>query len=983
MNLWTMAPGAAFLDTLAEWWLDRAGGDPMRCADGLFLLPTRRAARALADAFVARSNGRATLLPRIAAVGAPDEAPLALTGALQVPPAIDPVQRVAQLARLVLAWNGANGAPTGIDAAWRLGEELASLIDEAHRAEVDLAANLPRAVKEDFAEHWGKVLKFLEIVTAHWPDMLAGMNRIDPAARQVRLLHAQAAVWADTPPGTEVVAAGITGGIPAVARLLRVVAGAPWGRVILPGLDLAMPEPAWDALSDNHPQGGFKTLLIRLGATRGDVQPWPAADRVAPRVAPGRAALLNLALRPGAALGEWRDGLPDALPPGLSRMEPADQQEEAIAVALALRDALGEPGARTVLVTPDRALAGRVAAQLARLGVIADDSAGEDLADTPPAVFLRLLARTVADGLGPVSLLSLLKHPLAGLGLAPAECRRQARWLERKWLRGPAPGAGLRGLRERIGESALLDRLEGRLLPLMTVASAGEMSPGDALAALLIAAEALAETDTETGAAVLWRMEEGEALAARVSALMDALGVLPPQPVRTLPGLLDAALSGIPVRTRRALRGRDATEEHPRVAILGLLEARLVTADLVVLGGLTENTWPPATDPGPWMSRPMREAVGLPSPEERVGQAAHDFVMSCCAAPRVVLSSPRRRDGAPAVPARWLLRTDALLAGARLRLPSHPAVQWARRLDQPDEVAAVRPPLPCPPPERRPRGLSVTEVGTWQRDPYAIYAKHVLGLRALDELEQGTDHADYGEIVHAALAGFAEQAGTSFPPDAAERLRAGMDAALDAQPIRAALRAWWRPRLHRIADWVAAAERDRRQTPPRAVRTEQKGSWALEADGVPFTLSGRADRIDVLADGTVAILDYKTGVVPSAGQLESGLEPQLTLEAAMVEAGAFGAMPGVGADPPFKLEYWQLSGGVKPGVGHPLFKGDAGRTAEQVDAARRGLMRLVVRFSDPATPYLSCPDPNAAPRFSDYTQLARVAEWADSGESPV
>ena len=973
MNLWTVPSGAALLDTLADWWLAESGGDPFRCADALFLLPTRRAARALAETFTARANGRPLLLPRIAAVGAPDEAPLALSGAFDVPPAIDPVLRVAHLTRLVLAWNGADGAPTAADSAWRLAEELASLVDEAHRAEVDLSDTLPRAVAEDFALHWGRVLRFLKIVTASWPAALAEMGRIDPAARQVRLLHAQAEAWTTEPPSVPVIAAGITGGIPAVARLLRVVANAPWGRVVLPGLDMDMPETAWEALTDGHPQAALKALLNRVGATRGDAQIWPAPDRVAPE----RAALLNRALLPGKALGDWRTG-PDAAPPGLERLDPADQHEEAVAIALALRDALATPHARAVLVTPDRALAGRVASELARFGVIADDSAGEPLADAPPAVFLRLLARAVADGLGPVSLLSVLKHPMAGLGLPRARCRAMARQFERRFLRGPAPGAGLAGLRAKAGQSELLDRLEGRLVPLMQIAAAPEAAPQAALAALLVAAEAIAETDEDHGSDILWRLEEGEALAARLAALLAALDQLPPQPVHSLPGLLDAALANTPVRTRRALRGRDGGEEHPRVAILGLLEARLITADLVVLGGLNEGVWPPATDPGPWMSRPMRAEVGLPSPEERVGQAAHDFIMTCCAAPRAVLSCPRRRDGAPAVPARWLARTDALLDGARQIMPRHPAVSWARRLDQPTAVRAVKPPHPCPPLARRPRRLSVTEIGTWQRDPYAVYARHVLGLRALDELEQTSDHADYGIVVHHALAQFIGAIGIGFPPDAAARLRAEMDTALDAQPIRAALAAWWRPRLHRIADWVAEAESARRQHPPRSVQTEQQADWQLQVNRQPFVLHGRADRIDVLADGTVAILDYKTGKVPTAALLESGLEPQLTLEAAMVAAGAFGAVPD---DPVFHLDYWHLSGGAKPGACHELFKHDPARTAEQIAAARDGMLRLVARFDDPDTPYLSCPDPNAAPRYSDFTQLARVAEWAESGDS--
>ncbi len=123
----------------------------------------------------------------------------------------------------------------------------------------------------------------------------------------------------------------------------------------------------------------------------------------------------------------------------------------------------------------------------------------------------------------------------------------------------------------------------------------------------------------------------------------------------------------------------------------------------------------------------MRSAIGLASPEEAVGQAAHDFVAAACAAPAVVLSCPRRRDGAPAVPARWLTRLDAFLDGHGLTLPEHPAAAWAAALDQPaDGPRPVAPPRPCPPVALRPRRLSVTEIETWLRDPYAIHARHIL-----------------------------------------------------------------------------------------------------------------------------------------------------------------------------------------------------------------------------------------------------------------
>jgi ATP-dependent helicase/nuclease subunit B len=498
------------------------------------------------------------------------------------------------------------------------------------------------------------------------------------------------------------------------------------------------------------------------------------------------------------------------------------------------------------------------------------------------------------------------------------------------------------------------------------------------LAGLIAAAENLASTDEMPGPARLWAGEEGEALATALSEVQAALPVLGDQPRGVLPGLLDAVLDGMVVRSRRALRG-GADAEHPRVFIWGLLEARLQSAEVIVLGGLVEGVWPPLVEPGPWLSRPMRAAVGLPSPEEAVGQAAHDFTQAACAAPTVVLSCPRRRDGAPAVPARWLTRLAMFLKGQGVALPEHPAANWARQLDQPANGAQpVRPPEPRPPVALRPRKLSVTEIETWLRDPYAIHARHVLRLRKLDPLDQETDAADYGELVHAGLHRFLREHGTAWPPNAAARLREALGFALAQTAPREALRAWWTPRLNRIADWVADTEASRRAgQPPSAIVSEARGHWTLTRPGGGFELIGRADRIEKRDGAGLAILDYKTGTPPSQAEVDAGLAPQLLLEAAMAQAGAFGLEL---TAPVAELIYWHLSGGFTPGSSTTLFKADAAAIATAVAEAADALARLIDCFDDPTRPYLSHPHPGRAPRFADYAQLARVAEWSAAGE---
>ena len=977
-GLATIQANVPFLDALAAWWLARGGGDPGRVADGIMLVPTRRAARSLVEAFLRQTDGAPLLLPRIVALGALDETPLAMEGALDIPPAVPAPRRLAILSRMILAMGGNHGAPTTADRAWPLASELAALLDEAARAEIDLHATLPNAVGREFADHWNITLEFLAIATAQWPAWLAEQGLSDVAARQVALLAAQAAHWRHNPPDVPVIAAGMTGAVPAIASLLQVVADLPEGRVVLPGLDMALDAESWEQLDDAHPQAGLRGLLARLGASRGDVELWDHFPPVAPAA---RRDLLNLALLPAASLQQdhWRATRLPA-PAGLLRLAQPDAQAEATAIALVMREALDQRGARVALVTPDRELAQRVTAELLRFGVVADDSAGEQLAQTPPAVFLRLLAEAAASALRPVKLLALLKHPLAAAGLAPAACRAAARTLERTCLRGPAPASGLAGLRRAKADPGFCGRLEFCLAPILATAAGGPADDAamDAellLRALIDAAEHLAANDIESGADRLWSGEEGEALAEHLTALLPAWADLPPQTLADLPGLLEASLAGVAVRGRRALRGRDG-HEHPRVFIWGLLEARLQSADVIVLGGLSEGVWPPLAEPGPWMNRAMRSLVGLPSPEEQVGQAAHDFCAAACAAPVAVLSAPRRRDGAPSVQARWLARLDALLGGQELALKLHPAGGWTPLLDRPDGPAVpVHPPAPMPPLALRPRRLRVTEVETWLRDPYAIYARHVLGLEKLRPLEESADAADYGIIVHAGLHRFFQRFGTAWPADARAQLAADMDFALDETLPRPALAAWWRPRLHRIAAWVVEAELKRRSLHGRLhlIRSEQKGSWTFEAPAGPFTIHGRADRIERLYQGGIAILDYKTGSPPSQKDVEDGRAPQLPLEAAMALAGAFGEdVQGAIAD----LTYWHISGGYTPGEEKRLFHANSEKLAENAALAEQKVKALAADFDRPERAYLSQPHPGAAPRFSDYAHLARVAEWA-------
>jgi ATP-dependent helicase/nuclease subunit B len=980
--IFTIPAGFSFADELALGILDRYGRDPITLAGVSVLLPTRRACRALREAFLRLSDGRPLLLPRLSPLGDLDAEGLSLAleelpelaGSLELPPAIGDLRRRLLLTRAILAApDFAATAPQAV----RLAADLTRLLDqvETERLGFDRLASL---VPADYAEHWQITLGFLTILTEHWPQILAAEDACDPAQRRNRVLEAQAAAWRTRPPAGPVIAAGSTGSIPATRALLEVIAGLPQGALVLPGLDTGTDETGWQAITadETHPQHTLAELLARLELDRREVRPW-RADAVPPR--PQRVRLLAEVLRPAATTEDWRSlsGLDPRALDGLTRVDCPTAQDEAEVVALMLRQALETADRTAALVTPDRGLARRVAAALGRWGILVDDSGGQPLADTAAGSFLRLSAATVVDDFAPVPLLALLKHPLAALGETPAGCRAFARGLERLVLRGPRPADGIAGLhavleaapegRLRQAVSVGLARFAGIAAPFVELVRSGSAPLAVLVSAHIAFAEALAATREGPGAERLWRHEDGEAAAGFINELALAAAESPAVAVGDYPGLFDSLLSGRVVRPRF---GR-----HPRLAILGPLEARLQHHDLMILGGLNEGGWPAEPAADPWLSRPMRKSFGLPAPERQIGLSAHDFAQAA-AAPEVVLTRAERVEGAPTVPSRWLSRLETVLRALgfedrRERQSEDQWLAWARRLDEPVSVSPVTAPAPRPPVAARPRRLSVTEIETWMRDPYAIYARHILELRPLEAIAADPGAAERGQFIHEALDRFIRAWPDALPADALERLLDQGRGAFGDLLARPEVWAFWWPRFERVAAWFVDQERRRRPL-IRPQATEVSGGIEFDGRAGLFLLTAKADRIDRLPDGRLAIIDYKTGTLPTASDIALGFSPQLPLEAAIAAAGGFRGVPAAAVG---QLAFWRLAGGDPAGE-ERLVRGEASALAEQ---AHGGLEALIWAFDDPATAYCSRPWPERAPRFDEYAHLARVQEWSAAG----
>ena len=1017
--------------------------DPLALADVTVYVPTRRSARVLRSEFVDLLGGRSAILPVIRALGETeddsgffDEAPPAL---LDMAEPLSGPTRLIELARLVLAWrNRLPAAVTSVhaesplvapaspaDAVW-LARNLAEIVDAMETEELDWSA-LDNLDVSNHALWWQLTAEFLKIASEFWPVRLAELNRSSPSLRRNATLHAETERYRHAPPGGPVIIAGSTGSIPATAGLIAAVAKLPNGVVILPGLDRFMSDAEWllvgqqggagaqkpDAAARSHPQYGLHRLLQRMGSTREDVEPLGTP----PDHLEYRAKILSSAFLPTEATAGWGEirGALDAARMteafrDVSLVEAANEREEAVAIAIALRLALEDgEDAQAALITPDRKLGRRVAAELARFGIEADDSAGTPLLSTPQGTLLRLLTEAALRPGDPVPLVALLKHPLARFGLSAADLNDAVTALELTALRGGTAEIDISTL-EPLIDAALERQAKDRhppvwrkALPEPAIPLARDLARRVAeavepLAGVLVHESrtgrrfssklALSDWSERTGRALeataadergdlaaLWSGEAGDSLANLLKSVIETDGQIEadgPQWCDIIEAL--AASESVKPRSMR----------HPRVFIFGALESRLQSVDTVVIGGLNEGTWPGQAANDAFLSRVMKVEIGLEPPERRIGQLGHDLQMAA-ATPKLVLTRALRNGTAPTVASRWLQRLIAVggpALAADLRARGKTLIDWANQIDRSAPVPNARRPAPRPPAELQPRKYSFSEVGRLRRDPYAIYARHILRLDPIAPFNLDPGPAERGSLYHRIVDRFVREEGTGEPLSLIGRI---LNAEFDAIALPPHIDAVWRPRFAAVARAFVGWHL-KRAGGVRESLTEVPASLDLSVAGIRLT--GIADRIDILPDGSADILDYKTGSTPSAKVARVLLDPQLALEAAAIRRGAF---RGPGAREPANLLYVRLKPGERfkaeqVNNEHVKSAGSTPKSAvELAEEALAELEKLLTGLIDGRFGFASRLIPEAERDYGgEYDHLARVAEWSsaeDGGES--
>ncbi|KJF67992.1 double-strand break repair protein AddB [Rhizobium nepotum] len=1040
----TIAAGTPFLKTLAETLCDgtlTAGyqydpADPLSLAKVTIYVPTRRSARVLRSEFVDLLGGRSAILPLIRPLGETDDDSgffeIENPEIMDLAPPISSTGRLVELARLILAWR--NSLPDAIraihldsplvapaspaDAIW-LARALGEVIDAMDTEEKEWEA-LAHLDTGDHAQWWQLTADFLKIASVFWPARLAELNRTSAGRHRNGILRAEANRLANLPDTGPIIVAGSTGSIPAAADLIASVASLPQGVVVLPGLDLLMPEEQWEAIAEDptdpssrtHSQYGLYMLLQKLGIMRDDVVQIGAIDDDLEK----RATVFSAALAPAKSTSDWNRWREDRQPgffddafAAASLIEAANEREEATAIAVALRLALEAPGAgrpsQAALITPDRGLARRVATELQRFGIEADDSAGTPLSATPQAGLTQLALEAILRPGDPVPVISLLKHPLSRFGLSEEAFTKASKALELIALRGGRVETEIGNL-EAVLDAQLAAQRDDRhppawrlALPEGSVDAARDLArriavSTDPLGSAFIRRDRSGRSFTDklplsdwaerTGRvieaicadennelAALWSGEAGDKLSGLFGELMESGEILDADGPQWA-DIFAALVAGESIKPR--------SMRHPRIFIFGALEARLQSVDTVVIGGLNEGLWPGQTANNPFLSRNMKTAIGLEPPERRIGQLAHDFEMAN-GTRQIFYTRALRQGSTPAVTSRWLQRLLALggedFAG-QLKKRGETYRHWAALMDASIDQETAKRPAPKPPAELQPKSYSFSEVGRLRRDPYSIYARRILKLDPLHPFNRDPNAADRGTLYHAIIERYSREGHIPGTPASLEAMQRILDESFDAQDLPLHVDVIWRPRFEAVARAFIDWEKERYPSIRRSFFEARAGQEIPEA-GVRLT--GIADRIDIKTGGQADIIDYKTGLAPSVNQARALLDPQLALEAAALMRGAFRE---AGSHTPENLIYVRLRPGERFFAdqvnnehsnrgGKKAPKSAIELATESIDQ----LAKFVRSLRDGENGFASRLVPEEQQSYGgEYDHLARVSEWS-------
>ncbi len=954
------------------------------------LLPSRRAARRFAELLRGEIGTTALLLPRILPLGDLDAEAIGMWSDIDGwsalatgPDKLSPVGLLFEIYGFVKRWSAENphvALAQDVSAssvqAFNLARSLVKLVDQAGTEEVPLADVAAVYDFNDLAGHRETIIGLLRELNQQLESVLHNGKRVTSAAHRNAAIRSVADAISRNGTGLPVIAAGSTGTNPATRDLLKAIANSSTGALILPGLDKGLGDADWLGLGPTHPQWGLSQLLNALDIGAADVEPFDTVEGP-------RTTIAREMMRSSDRTHLWHGAIPslsrkieqDAV--GLHLLQAADRHEEALAIAIIMRETLIHEARTAALITPDRELAQRVKAELQRWSIAIEDSAGEPLSRFGMASLAMQVMAVIEAEFSAETLVSLLHHSLMRCGLPQSEYAAAAQALEIAALRQQGISSGIDGLAFALKRASRERERQDHLHPV--IERLAEATWRAMHQVVTHVQEALRPLAAPTPRSMALHVElllsvltllAGENVAAGAAEFQAVMRDLAAESARLAPLVFREAAPVI-AAALRAKKLSTASNAAGRLAIYGLPESRMMSVDVAILGGLNETIWPEQPDPGPWLNRPMRKAFGLQQPERVIGLTAHDFCENL-GHKRVFLTWSKRAGREPLVPSRWILRLETILQAAGVKSVHAKAdaiLGLARRIDAATEFQNWPKPKPKPPVAARPRKFSITEIETLHRDPYAIYAKKILRLKPLEKLANDPDARMRGVIFHEALENWTRLALAGPPASLDALLSAGRKAfaGLEGDPDANAF--WW-PRFARIAEWVYARDVELRDG-VRRIHVEERGELSFPLAGETYALSGRADRIDIFTDGTLRIIDYKTGEPPSDDSIKSGLTPQLTLEAAIIAEGAFRA---IGPRQAREAVYLHITGRRPPGKLRRI-----GKAFNLMEVSREHLVRLKEKLAGYAhrdAVYLPRVAMKQEEDPSDYDHLSRYREWS-------
>lgn len=952
-NIFNIPYTICFWDTIAKTYLHEFSLQKIKLADVLFLVPNRRACLALTNSFVKEQGLTPTILPQIVPITDIEDDELFFSSFdmdqiwENISQPISKEERLFLFARMIMSKPNEFGITKLSPAqAVNLAMSLANLMDTAYNQNLSFD-KLYDLVPEKYATHWQEILKLLKIITEYWPQILDERKAKDVVDLKNIILTKQAALWEEQNTKKHIIAAGITASFPSIVKTLSVISKLEHGKIYFSGIDNIADDDYWNSIDENHSQFEIKDLLKKLNLDRRLI------TNLQSPLDKNRELFISELMRPASVSDKWlsiKDRVnSENVLNNFQIINAKTQRDEALAIALKMREVLSIPEKTAVLVTSDRNLSRRVVSELKRFNIDIDDSAGIPFALTNIGIFLRLIAESAQDLHNQIKLIDLLKNPLTYVGFNSVNFRNNVYDLELN-------------LRKNNGKKSdcsfeILNKLKTILQEFNIMLNSDKILFSDAVKLHIEIAEQIASTDETLGASLLWRKQAGKVGVNFISKILQTGNLLGMISGHDYIALFTSLMNFETVRTNYGT--------HPRLSILGPIEAYLQNFDYIIIGELNEGIWPKLPKADMWMSRPMMIDFGFATPEKNIGIMANCFC-SFMMLPNVILTRADRIDGTPMQKSRWLLRLETITKALGKNIDNIVNDDFhilANTIDKPHYFKQIKAPSPCPPVNARPRKLSASGINLLVEDPYSVFAKYILKLYPLDELDRPLDQRDYGTLIHAIIEDFNNLYPNALPENALNFLIELGYKYFDTQNINDDIKAFWLPKFLATAKWVIEQEKDYRFNVEK-IYNEVNGESTYELPQGYFTLTAKADRIDVLKDGCINILDYKTGKIPSKKQVENGHALQLLIEALLARKNAYSIVKNKNVS---NLIYWQL-GKDNLEISHDI--------DELINKTEEYILKLINTFDFETTPYHSRPTPKFISKNRDYEHLARIKEWS-------